>query len=55
MKEYEIWETDHGQYVSSWNDLWDAVQECDRLNNTLNRGFVVRRNNPDGTISQLRR
>jgi len=54
MKPYEIWEGDHSVWVSSWNELWDAVKERDRLNEKFNRDFYIKRNNPDGTVSRLK-
>ena len=48
MKKYEIWTMDGQQYVSSWDDCYEAGCECERLNNTLACrypiGFEVRKN-----------
>ena len=48
MKEFEIWTTDGRQYVSSWDDWYEAGCECQRLNNSLACrypiGFEVRKN-----------
>lgn len=40
---YEIIEGDTGQWISSWNSLSDAAQECDRLNATFNGDYFVQK------------
>jgi hypothetical protein len=49
VTKYEIIEGDHWKFVTSYDSLEEADQECDRLNAEFNRDYFVQKN-VDGKI-----